>query len=614
MEYIPTEAEKEVIRIIKEEKSEWEDGIVWVTDKVYYKMSGVIQRSRKNYLGKFDDEIDPVTGKKKISIPFTEDMVESVVKNVNLNSVDINVNATNPNGHSSASIIRYLVSHFMRKGYFGETINEMIRQFCIDGTVVSKMMKNYDKRIKRQAVKTNIVDLTNIFIDPSEKNIQEAGAVIERNVLRLSEVKDYPWENKEHIKGFTNIGKLNNLSDITKTQVPYVEVFERWGELPKWCVTSDRKDTEWIPTMAIVSNIDSRPVVHKIIENKKGIKPYEEVRFRNVFGRWHGRGIGEILDRLQSYINEIVNLRMNKGRISQIGLFKYRKGSGITQQMLSSLIAGGGIPVTRMDDIQELNISDIKASSYRDEMNIYLWGQRVTGAFDIGRGESLPASMPATTAVLQERGMRSGMDLIQENLGMFLSRMFERHLIPLILETIKDEEIVAIVGSPKELKEIDENYLNNLSNKETIKFFLENGYFPDPNFIEDFKSLFRENFDKLKRTRYLKINKKMLESWEYEIRVDVTGEAFNKAVMVQQLNSLLMGYSRIPGANLDVDAIMKEALDLMGLGGARFISKPEDRPQVPTVEPSIPAIQTETEMVAQQGTLERVGAGATPTL
>jgi len=618
-EYIPTPQEKEVIKIMKSELTEWEDGIVWVTDKIHYRMKDIISKARKNYLGKFDEETDPSTGKKKIFIPFTEDMVEAVVKNIDLDSVDINIRATNPNGHSSANIIRYLVSHFMRKNYFGEIINQMIRTFCIDGTIVIKMMRNYDKKLKGQAIKTNIIDLTNFFIDPSEKNIQDAGAVIERNILKQSEVDDYPWDNKEFISGFNDISRLQLMGGIdnygSNSQVPYVEIYERWGDLPLFCFTgkdSDRKT--WIPAMAIVSNINRKPVVHKIIKNKKGIKPYEECRFREVFGRWYGRGIGEMLSGLQSYLNEIINLRLNKARVSQVGLFKYRKGSGITQQMLQSLISGGSIPVTRMDDIQELPISDIKASSYQDENTIYTWGQRTTGAFQAGRGEQLPASMPATTAVIQERGVRSGMELLQENLGMFLSRMFERHIIPLILETIKDEEIIAIVGSPKELKEIDENYINSLANKETLNHLIQYGCFPKADFMENFKGLYRDNLDKLKRTRYIKIDKKMLTNWKYEVAVDVTGEAFNKAVMVQQLNEMLIGYSRIPGANLDVDALMKEILDLMGLGGARFITKPEEQQQSPIVEPPKPAMQPENEMVAQQNTFERAGAGGTLTL
>ena len=601
---------------MKNEATDWENGTVWVTDKVKYQMSGkdgIIQKARKNYLGKFDNEYDEITGKKKIFWPVTEDMVEVVVQNIDLDSADINIRATNPNGFSSALIIRYLLNYFMRRNYFGEILNELLRLFCIDGTIISKNIKNYDKKLGKQMIKSKIVDRTNFLIDPSADNVQD-DATIERNVLKLSETQKYNWDNLEYLKGSESVERLMGINRPFATQVPYVEIFERWGELPKYCLTGKEEDKEnWVPMVAIVSNLYSNPIIHKIALNKSGIKPYEECRFRKIFGRWDGRGIGEILLGLQSYINENVNLRLNQARISQVGLFKVRKGSGITQQLLNSLIAGGTIPVNRMDDIQELSTSDIKPSSYRDEVEAYTQSQRVTGGWQIGKGEALPASMPATTAVLQERGMRTGYNLLQENLGIFLSKVFERHIIPLLLETIKPEEIVSIIGSPKELKEIDEKVINYQMNKVIVRHLAKTGTMPHPDYMEYLRKLYQKNLNRFQKIRYFKGDWNRLKDWQYEVEVFVTGETFNKAVVVRQLNDMLLNYSRLPGVNIDIDMVFKEILDLMGLGGARFLKGREEtimRPpavSVPTPSPVRPL--EETERVGEAATLERVGRG-----
>lgn len=618
MEYTPNDQEREVIRITKDEKTEWGSGTVWVTDKIRYQMlggSGIIYKSRKNYLGKFDSEYDEVTGKKKTFPPMTEDMIETIVKNIDLDRADINIRATNPNGWSAALILRYLLNYFMRRNYFGEILNTALRQFCIDGTVILKVLKNYDRSIDNQAVKTRIVDVTNFLIDPSEDNIQSAGAVHERNVLKYSECKSYPWDNMDYLKGDKDVMKFPEVERFTKTQVPYTEITERYGDLPLWCFTKRRADMDkWIPALSIISNLDRKPIIHKIVRNTRGIKPYEECRFRKVFGRWHGRGPGEILMGLQSYLSETVNLRLNQSRIAQTGLFKVRKNSGITQHHLAGLVAGGIIPVTRMDDIAELRTSDIKPSSYRDQDSTYMWAQRVTGAFEIGRGEQLPAAQPATTAVLQERGMRSGFDLLQENLGMFLSRVFERHIIPLLLETIKDKEIVSIIGSAKDLKQIDENVINQEINKNIVDHYIKKGCYPAPDYIEHLRSTYRDIFKRWGKNRYFDTVKKTLSNWKYEVEVFVTGESFNKAVMVRQLNDLILAYSRIPGINIDVDAVFKEILDQMGLSGARFITSPEERTAVPPAAREVPTPVTprpleETERVGEAATLETTGHG-----
>ena len=610
LKYEPTDEDKKVIQIMRDEKTEWEEGQVWATDKVHYKMRDIIQKARKNYLGKFDVETDEVTGRKKYFVPLTEDMTETVVKNIDLDTLDINIRSTNPNGYASSNILRYLISYFMRKNYWGEILNEMLRLFCIDGTVILKNLKNYDKKLNRQVIKSRIVDRTNFIIDPSEDNIQEAGAVIERNVLRKSEIEKYPWKNVEYVSETTSFNRLNTLIGAeVKTQVPYVEVFERWGELPIG------KDGKWVSAVAIVSDLDANPVVHLVKENKKGIKPYEECRYRKLFGRWDGRGIGEMLIPLQRYLNETVNLRINAARIAQLGLFKVRKGSGITRQLLKSLISGGAIPVTRMEDIAELRVPDIKESSYRDEETTYNWAQKVTGAFDVSRGEGLPASQPATTAMLQEKGSKSGFNLIQENLGMFLSRVFERHIIPLLIENLKMDDVISIVGSPKELKELDNNYIN----KKTKDYYINSmkkGKLPSGEDVAMFKDLQQQMLSKFGKNRYLSDLKKVLSGWEYEVQIFVTKESFNKAVIVEQLNSLLLNYSQVPGISLDQDAIIKEILDLMGIGGARFLESKQEG-AVPNIQGGqggqggqprkAQPMRPEVEMVGEAVTREKVG-------
>ena len=110
----------------------------------------------------------------------------------------------------------------------------------------------------------------------------------------------------------------------------------------------------------------------------------------------------------------------------------------------------------------------------------------------------------------------------------------------------------------------------------------------------------------------------MLTNWQYEVKVDVTGETFNKAVVVRQLNDMLLAYSRLPGVNIDVDAVFKEILDLMGLGGARFLKTPEEAqiraPIVKAPRPAMPRPLEETERVGETVTAERTGRGLAATL
>jgi len=178
--------------------------------------------------------------------------------------------------------------------------------------------------------------------------------------------------------------------------------------------------------------------------------------------------------------------------------------------------------------------------------------------------------------------------------------------------------MISIIGSPKDLKEIDESFINYQLNRTIINSLAKGQGFPPIDYIEHLRRLYRENLKTFEKIRYFKIRKEFLTNWKYEVEVFVTGEAFNKAVMVRQLNELLLSYARLPGVNIDVDAVFKEILDLMGLGGARFLKTQEETRAIPPVRevptPSLPRPIEEIERVGETVTAERFGRGLGATI
>ena len=86
--------------------------------------------------------------------------------------------------------------------------------------------------------------------------------------------------------------------------------------------------------------------------------------------------------------------------MAQLGLFKVRKGSGITPQMLAKLPVNGAVEVTSPDDLTQMPIADVGQSSYTDEEVIKDWATAVTSAYPIASGGDVPASQTATTSCL----------------------------------------------------------------------------------------------------------------------------------------------------------------------------------------------------------------------
>jgi len=628
MSYNPTDIEKEAIELVRAEKNLWYNGTVFLTEQIYVNTRDVIKRARKNYFGIFDNSKDPVTGRRKLNVPMTRDMVETTVKNLDIDTKDINTKAKNPGAYGLATISRYLLSTHLDKMRFGQTLNRIIRKASTEGVGVIKKFNN---------PKTNmsLLENLNFLTDPTVNYLRESTGNIERNWLTKSEMRGYDWNNLEDCVGTTSIERVD-LLPIT-TSLPYNDISERWGLVPLYFFTKNEKDrNEFIEAVIVISNLSQAPVVHLIAQNKTGKRPYQEFRTKVYDGRWLGIGIPEDLFDLQAYLNEVFNLRLNTARIKQLGLFEIRRGAGITSQMLSQLYSGGAIQVSRIgQDIAELRTSDIRPSSYKDEEQAYLWAQRMTGAWEVGRGETLPASTPATVAVLQQQGMNSGFSLQQEELGFAISQFIEELILPDLLKNLDDKEIQRITGDPKELRIIDDMYIDSLVNEEILKYNKKNGYYPSLDEIQREKDVARQKFMKFGRDRFVQIKKALFSPENIIDSVDVfiTDESFNKAVIARQLNDLLLNYSKIGGISIDSDSIVAELLDIMGLGSERFLKSKQEvqqqqagmqqqaimqqlaqQAQAQTKRPTSMAAISPTEQAAEVMTPEMTGRAAVPTL
>jgi len=571
--YLPNKYEQQALTLIENERAAWKWGAVWVSNDASFVIRNEIDIARKNYYGIFEKGTDSETGLKNLWVPLTEWSVEGMVKNVDLDTKDINIKSPEAKYNPVASTMKCILFNYLGKIHFGEKLNDTIRRTCIDGTGILKVYEKYSDEFKKKMIHLTVVDPLNIIVDPTFNSLQEV-PVLERVIMTKDEVYEHTdWKN---------------LNEITYKEgsVPTTVIYERWGKIPLSLITKRESDEDkWIEGCVICSGAPGdeqnaslktfKPaIIHKIFKNKKGVKPYEEVCLKKVPCRGWGRGIPEMLKGLQTWLNTVVNVKRNNALIFQTGLFKVKKGSGITRQQIEKLGAGGAIPVDNMEDIQPLRTDDLKPSVYREEIDIMSMADRVSGIFEMARGETLPSSMPATTAVLQEKGSRSTFSLIQENVGLFLERLFKRHIIPSIVENLTEGEILRITGQPEDLDKIDEAGINYLINEEIGKYTNQHGHAPLFGDIQELKQKAQNHLKKFGKDRFVEIVRHIFNT-EYDIEVYITDEKFDKSVLVKQLTDLLFVFGRVPGINVDVDGIMKEILDIMGISGSRFIKKVE---------------------------------------
>lgn len=576
--YASDEIDARACAIVRGEKQRWEVATAFVTDRVSFKMRQLIRILRKNYYGIFDEPKDATTGLEKIWYPLTEINVEAVIKNIDLDQKDINFKAKGPNGYGLTDLTRAAVKNKLSKIYFGQKLDDFERMLAIDGTAVWKTYEEGGKMVVQQ------VDLLNIYIDPTTPSIQEAYRFTERALMFPEAIAGMSgWHNTKDIEENVVEGLprtdpywMNRASQVN-SNVKMIDVYECWGKIPLSLITGRRKDDDQeVEGHIVISGIDSpgRERCHLIERNTKtdaegnALKPYEECWFTKVPNRWYGRGVAEKLLTLQIYSNIVFNVRINRSRVSQLGLFKIRKGAGITPQMLSRLPSNGAVVLNSLDDLEQLEVQEVGATSYKDEDVINQLSERLTNAFEVATGEGLPSSTSATANAIQSQSAKTGFTLIKDQLGHFLERWMDRHALPLISKELSISDLIRIEADDDTYGELVDRVLLVLTSK-ALEEHYEQGFVPNPQELARAMDAARGRLSS--GDLFFSLVKKMVSD-ELETQVFITNEEIDVAVTVQNLINLL---SLAPEYR---DDIVKQTYELMGLSQPQANRQPPQQP------------------------------------
>lgn len=582
MQYTPTDEEKEVIRIIQSEKTNWEDGHVFVVDKVQFIMKNVVKKARKNYFGIFNSPKDPVTKREKIFIPLTEWTVETMLKNIDIDTKDIDVKARNTNAYLKAEVFRHILKKKLDEINFGQTLNRWLRRVAIDGTAY---LKAYEEDGKLGVA---VVDRLNMIADPSVECLDDSAGTTERFILSKPEFDELNLDGKEYVDGVTSIDRTGIEAfspSVQSTEIPYVELFERYGYFPEYVITGKEEDKKtFFYGKATVTGLNGTPVLHSVVKLDEEENPYGEGKLKEVPNRLDGRGIPEMLFNIQAYLNEVVNTRMNKARIVQLGLFKMK--GNVTPQQFAKLFTTGGIKLDQSSEIEAMNTGSIDPSTYKDEEQAYQWGTRVTGTTN---EDNQAASRPATNALLEQQGASKGYNLRIEDLMLSLGKFIEKKMLPIIKkEMLADKgSLVRVTGDPKIFEKLDESLIRNQVYKNIESMSpTEKQMMRDSGVdMEMFVQQGMEQMKALGEDRYIPIIEDLFDI-EYDIKVVTSDESINRSVMASMLQNTL---GILASSGLPVRDTLKELYDTMGLDGEKLIQdQPVQLPQQGALQQSSP--------------------------
>ena len=325
------------------------------------------------------------------------------------------------------------------------------------------------------------VDIHDIFLDPSNIN----SWVFQRSKIKYGDlvrgVKD----------GYYYKDAVDRLKDVQETEDPpqdkkieqddlqetiidtertdyekYHTVLEFWGRLPRkyiywWKKFKEVEGNEIIPARCLMSfNGDE---ILNIEENDfyDGGNQYNKLDYIKMPGKHYGVGIAELLEQLQSELNELRNQRVDNATLNMNTMLAVREDSLVDESDLVSK-PGGIIRIAskRTDDIRKV-MSKIDRgytapSDFQETLEIEKESQEVTG---IGRVTLGSGGQFAQDTNQTARGMQMLKQSSLELINYYTSLMEQSSFIEilrmfymLIYQNITMDEIKNILGADKALQ------------------------------------------------------------------------------------------------------------------------------------------------------------------
>lgn len=560
--------ETQAISVLTEFINRHEEGNFQISRNKIMRMRFLLDTIRENYFGVFKKDKDLI-GQQKIFYPLTEALVWENVKNIDIDTKDVNTKANNPSQYGTAVIVRNMVRDWMEKNAFGEQINDDLMYFALDGHIVKKKIYDNCEQNKKKALKTERIDLRNIFRSMTGGSLQTED-FIERSIQDVSYLKETfegKWINLDKLKGGNKVPSIHNEDKLEESVSPEIDLYEAYMKIPKSWLTGRMADSEtYVNGRIIASGLlnGDTALVHRIEEWNK-VRPYEEAKFEEAPGRWLGRGIGEKAVYLQIYLNTIYNVRRNNNLALMNQLFVFREGSGVTPEKMAKLFAGGAIGVQQVGDIARLDTRNINfTESINEEQNIIQMANRIASSQEASTGEALPASTPATNAIIQSRAVKTSFQLRQERFGLFLSMLFKRQLLPEFYKIYPKDEALRLVGEEEtsKLKRRLTKYFTDLA-------ITEGGQRITPQQKDAIEAEVKRQIEE-RDELWIGIED-LRDADKVDVSFYITDETFDKSTVLQNLQQVLTSYRQF-SQDPNAQVILRNIFDLLGLDGETMMA------------------------------------------
>lgn len=517
---------------------------------------------------------------------------------------NIIINPSKESDGIAAFLLSVHLQDWMRRENFGRFLNAWGLELAGFNSAVVKFVEKDGRLIP------SVVPWSRLIVD--QINFDQNPKV---EILELTESQLYERYDKDVVKNMCDTKKARETvgKQTQDNKSNYYKVYEVHGVFPLEKLTGKEKDSEtFTQQMHVISFVNTDKVdVYDEFTLYSGKEERDPYILTSLFPATDGSisldGSVKNLFEAQWMMNHTVKSIKDQLDLASKLIFQTSDGNFVGQNALFAIESGDILihqqnqPLTQINN----NSHDITALQNFGAQ----WKQlssEINGISEAMLGQNAPSGSAwrQTEALLQES--HNLFEIMTENKGLDLEYMIRNFIIPFLLKKMNNNKQVSATLDIYGIQKIEKKYVKNkaiaIANDKVLQDMLGGKDFnpPDKTQIE---SDVRQGLSDQGNIRFFAPSK---ETWkeefkglDYDVEINITGEAKNKQEMFTTLNSALAAvtnpnYTNNPKAQFIVDKILTQT---------GYVSNAElssiEQPQQATQQLQSPGGEVESNMVGQ---------------
>jgi hypothetical protein len=602
--------------IVRKAETDYKSGNTQISEHVEFSLSDTLNNIDAYLFSKHISGAKDSLGRDK---PFFNIVVSAAniwFRATDIDRQNIRIRATKEKDWYTSFLATVHLRDWMKRAGFGVYLNEWGRTLSRYGSAITKIVEN------SKGLHISVVPFNRIIFDSVDFDSNPKIEVLELNMAQLRQRIETHGYDAEAVNDLEDALTARETLEKNRkdNKNDFVKLYEVHGLLPKSHLTGNEKDQDiYVQQMHVIAFVGikkGRKTEYEdftLIAGQEKFDPYRMDSLIKEEGRSLGIGAVEYLFETQWMVNHSQKAIKDQLDLASKLVFQTTDINMLGNNVLTDIENGEVIITEPGTAVSAFPNNSHDTSNWQNYSSVWKsLGQEIVGVSEamLGAQPKSGTAWRQTEAMLNES--YSLFELMTENKGLALEDMLRSRIIPWIKKNRLNnkDEITATLES-YEINRIDSRHIKNRATKavnQVLKRKIIDGELPTPEeqalMMQEAEGAIGAEMQEFGNQRFFKPSeidektwKETFEDMEWDLDIDITGEARNSREELTTLNTALQVIMN-PAfeSNKKAQAIVGRILENTGaMSPVEYASLPNTPPQAPAPQGAPPEITNVTE-------------------